>query len=178
MAELSTLARPYARAAFEFAHGRGTLDSWSGALATAAAVSVEPRVARMLASPAHTAEQQAKSMIGLCGDDLAEDQRNFITVLAANKRLSLLPEIAILFDELKAEQERSVDVKVVSAFALEDSTQQTLAEVLSKKLERDVKVEAEVDESLIGGVLIRAGDLVIDGSVRGRLKKLSEAMNS
>ncbi len=178
MAELSTLARPYARAAFEYAHGAGALDSWSTALATASVVSRESRVATLLASPSHTAEQQADTMIELCGDDLGADHRNFIRVLAGNKRLPLLPEIASLFEQLKAEQERSVDVKVVSAFALEDSTQQSLAQVLSKKLEREVKVETEVDESLLGGVLIRAGDLVIDGSVRGRLNKLSEAMNS
>ena len=178
MAELSTLARPYARAAFEYALSRGALDSWSTALATAAAVSVEPRVATLLSSPALTAEQQANSIIEVCGGDLEEDQRNFLKVLASNKRLPLMPEIASLFDALKADQERSVDVKVVSAFALEESTRQTLAEVLSKKLEREVNVETEVDEALLGGVLIRAGDLVIDGSVRGRLNKLSEAMNS
>jgi F-type H+-transporting ATPase subunit delta len=178
MAELSTLARPYARAAFEYAVGKGELNSWSGALATAAAVSQDKRVATTLASPAHTAQQLADKMIELCGDDLADDHRNFIRVLAANKRLPLLPEICILFEQLKAEQERSVDVQVFSAFPLEGATEQTLAQVLSKKLEREVKVETEVDETLLGGVLIRAGDLVIDGSVRGRLNKLSEAMNS
>ncbi len=178
MAELSTLARPYARAAFEYAHGNSELGSWSSALATAAAVSADERVATMLTSPAHTAEQLAVTMIELCGDALAGDHQNFIKVLASNKRLPLLPEISELFEQLKAEQERSVDVTVLSAYALEGATEQTLAQVLSKKLEREVQVETQVDESLLGGVVIRAGDLVIDGSVRGRLNKLSEAMNS
>lgn len=178
MAELSTLARPYARAAFEYAHGKGDLGSWSGALATAAAVSSEERVATLLASPAHTAEQLAATVNELCGEALGAEHQNFIKVLAANKRLPLLPEISELFEQLKAEQERSVDVTVVSAYSLEGAAEQTLAQVLSKKLEREVKVETQVDESLLGGVVIRAGDLVIDGSVRGRLNKLSEAMNS
>ena len=92
--------------------------------------------------------------------------------------LPLLPEIHTLFDQYKADHEQSVDVEILSAFELEPSAQQDLAEVLSKKLEREVKVESKVDRSLLGGVLIRAGDLVIDGSVRGRLNKLAEAMNS
>ncbi len=178
MAELSTLARPYARAAFEYAHGKGELSVWSDALATAAAVTAEERVATLLTSPAHTAEQLATTLVELCGDTLAVDQQNFLHVLASNKRLPLLPEISEMFEALKAEQERTVDVTVVSAYSLEGSTEQTLAQVLSKKLEREVKVETQVDESLLGGVVIRAGDLVIDGSVRGRLNKLSEAMNS
>ena len=178
MAELSTLARPYARAAFEYANGKGVLSGWSDALTTAAAVSSDSRVADMLTSPAYTAEQLAATMIELCGDALVSEQQNFIKVLAANKRLPLLPEISELFEQLKAEQERSVDVTVVSAYALEDAAEQNLAQVLSKKLEREVKVETQVDASLLGGVVIRAGDLVIDGSVRGRLNKLSEAMNS
>jgi F-type H+-transporting ATPase subunit delta len=178
MAELSTLARPYARAAFEYAHERGSLDTWSRALATAAAVSRDDRVASLLSSPAQTAEQLASRLIELCGDDLSDEHGNFLRVLAANKRLPLLVEIREIFEKLKADQERSVDVTVVSAYALENEAEQSLTRVLSKKLERDVKVETEVDESLLGGVLIRAGDLVIDGSVRGRLNKLSEAMNS
>ena len=178
MAELSTLARPYARAAFEFARDKGQLDAWSSALAVAAAVSRDERVASVLASPAHTAQQLAETVNGLCGEDLNTDQQNFIQVLAANKRLPLIPEIAGLFEHQKAEHERSVDVTVTSAYPLEEATEQSLAQVLTKKLEREVKVATEVDQSLIGGVLIRAGDLVIDGSVRGRLNKLSEAMNS
>ncbi len=178
MAELSTLARPYARAAFEYARDKSALDQWSTALTTAANVCAQKRVAALLASPEHTSSALSAMLTDLCGDALGDDQRNFIRVLAANKRLPLLPEINLLFDALKAEQERSVDVTVVSAYPVADDTKATLTTVLSKKLERDVGVETQVDEALLGGVLIRAGDLVIDGSVRGRLNKLSEAMNS
>jgi F-type H+-transporting ATPase subunit delta len=178
MAELSTLARPYARAAFEFALGKAQLNSWAEALATAAAVASDGTMAAVLSSPAYTAEQLAATVSEVCGDALDADQRQFIAVLAANKRLPLLPEIGKLFELYKADQERSVDVEVRSAFAVGESTVQSLAEVLGRKLEREVKVETRIDESLLGGVLIRAGDLVIDGSVRGRLNKLAEAMNS
>jgi F-type H+-transporting ATPase subunit delta len=178
MAELSTLARPYARAAFEYALEHNTLDSWSQALSSAAEVSRDERVAAILASPAHTASHLAEMLLSLCGDDFGKEQQNFIHVLSANKRLPLLAEISLLFNKLKSEQEKTVDVTVVSAFELEDSARQSLAQVLSKKLAREVNVETKVDASLLGGVLIRAGDMVIDGSVRGRLNKLAEAMNS
>jgi F-type H+-transporting ATPase subunit delta len=178
MAELSTLARPYAKAAFEVARDKADLAGWSAQLATAAVVSRDAVIASILASPAYTAEQMADTVISVCGDALVEDGRNFIQVLASNKRLPLLPEIQALFEQYKANQEKRVDVEVVSAFDLGAVTEQTLVEVLSKKLEREVKVDSTVDQSLIGGVLIRAGDLVIDGSVRGRLNKLAEAMNS
>ena len=102
---------------------------------------------------------------------------NFLSVLAENKRLALLPEIADLFTTFKANFERSVEVEVISAFELEDETTRRLSEALGRKLERSVNVRSTTDSSLLGGVLIRAGDLVIDGSVRGRLNKLAAAMN-
>ncbi|MEP5765860.1 MAG: F0F1 ATP synthase subunit delta [Halieaceae bacterium] len=178
MAELSTLARPYAKAAFEYALAKGALPGWSEALATVAQVSQDATMASILGSPAYTAAQMADTVIDVCGDTLDADLQNYVRVLASNKRLLLLPEICSLFDQYKANQEKSVDVTVSTAYALEESTEQTLAQVLSKKLEREVRVESLVDQSLLGGVLIRAGDLVIDGSVRGRLNKLAEAMNS
>ena len=178
MAELSTLARPYAKAAFEYALSKSALADWSAALAMAAQVSQDDNVAALLSSPALTAAQMANTVIDICGDALGTDAQNFLRVLAENKRLPLLPEIHDLFDQYKANQEKSVDVSVLSAYELGDAAEQALAQVLSKKLEREVKVETEVDQSLLGGVLIRAGDLVIDGSVRGRLNKLAEAMNS
>jgi F-type H+-transporting ATPase subunit delta len=178
MAELSTLARPYARAAFEYARDKSALSDWSTELQTAAAVVQNEVVASVLGNPSYTAEQLAATLVELCGDSLQEDARNFIKVLASNKRLPLLPEISGLFDEYKATQEKRIDVNVVSAYELSGEIEQTLAEVLSKKLEREVKVDTSVDQNLIGGVLIRAGDLVIDGSVRGQLSKLADAMNS
>jgi F-type H+-transporting ATPase subunit delta len=104
--------------------------------------------------------------------------RNFVSVLALNKRLGLLPEIHDQFVRFKANLEKSVDVEVISAFDLADAARDKLADVLGRKLERSVNVSTTTDSNLLGGVLIRAGDLVIDGSVRGRLNKLAEAMNS
>ena len=178
MAELSTLARPYARAAFDYARERGNLADWSAQLAICAAIVAEPRVADLLDSPAHTSEQQAEAFNGVCGDATGADIKGFIRVLASNKRLSLLPEIRARFEELKAEQEHRVDVEVVSAFDLDADTVGKLSQALARKLDREVKVSTSTDSGLLGGVLIRAGDLVIDGSVRGRLNKLAEAMNS
>lgn len=178
MAELSTLARPYARAAFEYARDSQQLPVWAQQLSTAAAVAADQRLKLVLSDPALTAEQQAKTLSDVCGDALGAHVRNFIGVLAVNKRLSLLPEIYSLFAQYKANQEKTVDVEVVSAFDLADATRDKLAAVLGKKLEREVKVRTSTDRNLLGGVLIRAGDLVIDGSIRGRLNKLAAAMNS
>ena len=178
MAELSTLARPYARAAFEFARDRDELGPWSAQLTLAAAVTLDDTMAQALSNPALTAEQQAKMLRDVCGDSLDGHGENFVGILASNKRLTLLPEISALFEQYKANQEKTVDVLVYSAFEVAEQTEQTLARVLRTKLEREVKVDCVVDKKLLGGVLIRAGDLVIDGSVRGRLNKLAEAMNS
>ena len=178
MAELSTIARPYARAAFEYARDNKQLPLWDEQLATAAAVAADKGLQAALNDPALTAEQQAAILCGVCGDALGAQMCNFIALLAANKRLSLLPEIHSLFAQYKANQEKSVDVEVVSAFDLADAARDKLAAVLGRKLERQVKVRTTTDRSLLGGVLIRAGDLVIDGSVRGRLNKLAAAINS
>jgi F-type H+-transporting ATPase subunit delta len=178
MAELSTLARPYAKAAFEYARDKNELSQWSEQLATVAAVTLDSAMDAVLNNPSLTAEQQAQTLCDVCGDTLGAAARNYVATLASNKRLALLPQINILFAQYKANQEKSVDVEVVSAFDLADVARDKLADVLGKKLEREVKVRTSTDSNLLGGVLIRAGDLVIDGSVRGRLNKLAEAMNS
>ena len=178
MAELSTLARPYAKAAFEFALAHNELGSWSKQLTTAANVAGSATLTKLLSSPALTAEQRAKTLLDVCGDALDDKARNFIRVLAENKRLELLADIQVQFEQLKANQEKSVDVDVVSAFALDSALTQKLAQALRGKLQREVTVNASVDSSLLGGVLVRAGDVVIDGSIRGRLEKLAQAMSA
>jgi F-type H+-transporting ATPase subunit delta len=154
------------------------LTSWSEQLAITAAVSQDGTMEGVLSSPSLTAQQQSQTLTEVCGDVLSAEVRNYVAVLASNKRLELLPEISALFEQYKANHEKSVDVEVVSAFDLADATRDKLAVVLGKKLERKVRVSTSTDGDLLGGVLIRAGDLVIDGSVRGRLNKLAEAMNS
>jgi F-type H+-transporting ATPase subunit delta len=178
MAELSTLARPYAKAAFEFARAQSALEAWSAQLATLAAVSVDEKVHLLLSDPGLTAQQQAAALNEVCGDAIDEQGRNFVVIVASNKRLALLPEILMMFQRYKANQEKTVDVQVFTALPLDESISQQLAQVLRKKLEREVRVDTELDPNLLGGVLVRAGDTVIDGSLRGRLNKLAEAMNS
>lgn len=178
MAELSTLARPYAKAAFEFANQAGDLSVWSEQLTVAAAISQHEKVASLLDSPSLTSDQQAAQFIALAGDSLGEKCQNFIRVLAENGRLALLPQVAEQFDTFKSNREKSVDVEVETAFELDQATQDLLSQALSKKLERDVNLHSTVNQELIGGVLIRAADVVIDDSVKGRLAKLAEAMNS
>ena len=177
MAELSTLARPYARAAFEYAVN-ADLDAWSSQLALVAAVAQAENMVKILSSPSLTSKQQAQHFVDVCGDELSSQAKNFISVLAENKRLALLPEISALYEQFKANREKSVDVEVATAFELDAAIQEKLATALSTTLEREVTVQTTIDKNLLGGVVIRAADVVIDGSIRGRLNKLAEAMNS
>ena len=178
MAELTTLARPYAKAAFEHAQAHQQLASWSAMLGLAAAVSQDDTMQRVLKAPRLTTTEKATTFVEVCGDKFDAQARNFLSIVSENNRMELLPEIADMFELYKAEQEKSVDVDVTSAFALNDEQQDKLAKVLSARLGREVRLHAAEDASLIGGVVIRAGDLVIDGSVRGKLAKLAEALKS
>jgi F-type H+-transporting ATPase subunit delta len=178
MAQLTTMARPYAKAAFEMAVTSDRLDAWSAMLSLLAALLQHAKVAAYLASPVHNAGHQAKTLIELCGSELDDSGRNFVALLAGNKRLVLLPEIVRMYEELKAERQRTVDVEVVSAFAMNEEAQQKLGAALKRRLQREVKLNMTVDKSLIGGLVVRAGDLVIDGSVRGKLNKLTETMHA
>lgn len=178
MADLTTLARPYAKAAFQFAQQQNALGEWSKMLALLASLASEEKVQQILASPSLTVQQQAQALIGVCAEDLDESVKNLVTILAENKRLALLTEISNLFNAFKAEAEKTVDVEIVSAVTLDDALTQQLAEALNKKLNRTVNLSSAVDKNLIGGAIIRAGDTVIDRSVRSRLTKLAEAMHS
>ena len=176
MAELTTIARPYAKAAFEFAREQKDLDTWSSSLATLSAVTADAKVTSFLDSPVLTASQKAQSLVDLCGDAVSEKVQRFVSVLAENNRLDAIATIAGLFEDLKAQQEKFADVKVTSAFALDATVEKSLASKLGNTLGSDVAVTTVVDESLIGGVVIRAGDTVIDSSVKGRLAKLAESL--
>lgn len=178
MAELSTVARPYTKAAFQTALEQKALDKWSEMLALAAQATQDEQVSQLLNNPALASDQKAGLILDICADKLDEQGQNFIQLLAENKRLPVLPEISALFDRLKAEQQKSVQINVTSAFKLTKEQQTKLAQAIGKKLDREVEISADVDKALIGGVVIRTEDLVIDGSVRGKLQKLAEAMNS
>jgi F-type H+-transporting ATPase subunit delta len=177
MAELNTLARPYAKAAFQQASESGDLAAWATQIATLAAVAQTKNVSMIINSPSIPSEKKVQILIDVCGEELGDKAHNFVTILAENKRLGLLPQIQQLFEQLKANQERTVNVEISTAFELDSEAQEKLNNVLSKKLEREIRVNTIVDKTLLGGILVRAGDIVIDGSVRGRLEKLAESMN-
>lgn len=178
MAELITLARPYAKAAFETALQDGALDKWSSMIALSAAVAGEEGVSTILSSPSLSSEQIADAFVGVCGDELDAKGKNFVSLLAEYKRLVLLPEISSLFETLKANQEMSVDVEITTAYEISSDISNKLAQALKDRLKREIILATNIDPSLIGGAIIRAGDNVIDSSVRGKLSKLAESMNS
>jgi len=130
----------------------------------------------LLDDPQLTADKQAELFIRVCGDKLDEAGKNFVHQLTQNKRLSVLPDVAVLFENLLAEHQRKQDVNVISAFELSPEERDKLKLALAKRLGKEVNLQGSVDKSLIGGVVIRAGDLVIDGSVRGQLQQLSQAL--
>lgn len=178
MAELTTLARPYAKAAFESALAAGKLAQWQQALSLLSALTQEAKVVSMLKAPSLTSEAKSKALAEICADSLSEEHKNFLQILAENKRLALLPYISELFDHLKALQEKSVDVEIMTAFEIDKALEDKLALALQKSLDREVSLKTSIDKTLLGGALIRAGDTVIDGSVRGRLAKLAEEMTA
>ena len=178
MADKSTIARPYAKAAFEEARDHERLGPWSDALRTAAAVVGDSRVEQLLGNPRITPQELATLVIEIAGPQLGEEGRNFVRTLADNRRLALLPEIAALFDELKAEAEGIVDVTVTSAAPLDDAQRGKLAAALERRLGRSVRLHCVTDPALIGGAVLRAGDLVIDGSLRARLERIAYALSS
>jgi F-type H+-transporting ATPase subunit delta len=178
MADRYTIARPYAKALFEFALGQKKLDDWSQVLVRAAIVVRDERIRALLTSPHVTTEQLAQLVIDIVGGRLDEEGRNFLRVLAQNRRLGFLPEIAAIYEKLKAEEENTVDVTVTSAVALDAALQKKFAAALKERLHRDVRLQSQTDPSLLGGAILRADDLVIDGSLRGRLERLGAELKA
>ena len=173
MADKTTIARPYAKAAFAEAHSEGRLGAWSDALRTAAAVMADGRVHQLLGNPHVTPVQLAAFVAEFAGDALSANGRNFIATLAENRRLDCLPEISALFDALKDDAEGVADVTVTSATPLSEQQAQVIGAALGRRLKRQVRLHTEIDPALLGGAVLRAGDLVIDGSVRGRLERIA-----
>lgn len=178
MAESITIARPYAKAAFEAARAKDSLVAWSEMLGYAAAVAADESMKVVLDHPALTSEQKADVFVDSCGDKINEEGKRFVSALADNDRLPLLGDISALFETMKAQLEQSIDVEIESAFDLDGAQQDKLADALSKKLDRKVVVSSTTNQALIGGAIIRAQDLVIDASVRGKLAKLAETVGA
>ncbi|MGH8371944.1 MAG: F0F1 ATP synthase subunit delta [Gammaproteobacteria bacterium] len=179
MAETITLARPYAKAAFEIASEHAALESWSKTLAVLAELSRDHSVQVMLGDPQVPSTVCADVLIELAakaGAKLDQQARNFVKLLAEYHRLEILPEIAADYAALRAEAEGTVEVEVRAGIKLDAEEQTRISSALGKKLGRKVKLNCVTDKSLIGGAIIRAGDLVIDGSVRDKLGRLAAAM--
>jgi F-type H+-transporting ATPase subunit delta len=178
MAERATVARPYARAAFAFAREAGRVTQWSGWLATARSVVASEEFQQLEGSPGITSGQLSGLVVGICGDALDAHGKAFLGLLSENGRLDFLPQIATQFEELKAEAENVADAEVVSAAELDDRQRQRLAAALRQRLRRDVRLHCTVDPTLIGGAIVRSGDLLIDGSLKGKLERLETELTS
>jgi F-type H+-transporting ATPase subunit delta len=185
MADNHTIARPYAQAVFDVARERDSLAGFSAALNTAAELLADGQVARFLATPTLSDEQRLGFLQGLFGRAMGDGSvlaggspqgTNFLKLLVEYDRVDVLPEIAEHFDALKDAVENTIDVTVTSATALSDTDRQQYAAALEKRFGRKVELSTEIDESLIGGAVIRAGDVVIDGSLRARLNSLANAL--
>jgi F-type H+-transporting ATPase subunit delta len=173
MAEKITIARPYAKAAFEFAREHNSFAAWSELLSTGASVVADERVAKLLSNP-KVAPDQLVNLIGeIAGTSLNEQARNFLNTLATNRRLDLLPEISAAYEALRADIENTADVQLISAVPLSDAQREQFANALRKRFKREVRLHCEVDASLIGGAVVRSGDVVIDGSLKAGLERLS-----
>jgi F-type H+-transporting ATPase subunit delta len=178
VAERATVARPYAKAAFEYARGANALAGWSQALQMGGEIVADPRVALLTKSPSLTTADLADLVIDVAGAKLDAGMQNFVRVLAENHRLLLLPEIAVQYEQLRSEVENTVDVEVTSAVPLSGAQAQKLEQALSARLKRRVRMRTAVDATLLGGAVVRAGDLVIDGSLKGRLERLATDLGS
>lgn len=171
MAELSTIARPYAEAVFALADSAGALSQWSDALSRLAAVARAPEMRQILGNPGVT-DAQLAGLIASAAGDLPKEAAQFLQVLATNKRLPALPEIASLYEARKAEREGAVDAQIVSAFPLEGAELVALVADLERRFKRKIRPQVSVNPELIGGARIQVGDQVIDGSVRGKLEAM------
>ena len=183
MADNNTIARPYAQAVFELANEGGTLADWGGSLEIAGELLADGQVADFLSDPALNNDKRLEFLTGLFGKAGAkvlagkdEKGTNFLKLLLENRRVGVLPEIAEHFEVLKSRVENTVDVVVTSATKLSAAQQKAMASALEKRLGRSINLETAIDENLIGGAVITAGDVVIDGSLRARLEGLSNAL--
>jgi F-type H+-transporting ATPase subunit delta len=172
MAERATIARPYAKAAFACAREQGRLAEWSSWLATARAVVLSEELQKLERSPGITSTQLEELVAGMCGDGIDASGRALLRLLTENGRLYFLPEITARFQELEAEHRNVADVEVVSASGLDARQQARLAAAMQTRLRRDVRLHCSVDPALLGGAVVRSGDLLIDGSLRGKLERL------
>jgi len=177
MSELTTIARPYAKAAFDFAVEANAVESWLEQLTFAAQVSQDDTILAYLSGGA-SVEQATTLFLNVCGEQVDSKGQNFLKLLAENHRLLALPQVLEQFCELKAEHEQTVNVDVTSAVKLKAAQTKALSAALEKRLARKVKLNCKVSKKIISGLIIQAGDMVIDGSTKGKLNRLTQTLQS
>lgn len=173
MAESTTIARPYAQAVFELAKETGQLDKWSESLAFVSSIVSNADMVVLLGNPKLSSDTKADVMISVCEGKVDASVNNLLRTMSENDRLTVLPAVHSIFEELKAEAEKTVIAEITSALPVDDAQISKLSNALKARLGCDVEVTCSVDESLLGGAIIRAGDMVIDGSVAGQIERLS-----
>jgi F-type H+-transporting ATPase subunit delta len=176
MSEAITTARPYAQAAFDEAMKQNDLKGWSELLQAGAIAVAHAEVRQVIDSPRANVGQVEGLMLALCGVKAESLQGNFVRLLIENQRLSVLPQIAGMYEVLRAEAEKSLDVNVISAFELSEAQKQKIVDALKKRMNRAISLSCQTDKQLLGGIVIRAGDKVTDGSARARLGELAIAL--
>ena len=172
----NTVARPYAQAAFDEARRLGDLKGWSAMLETLAESLSNAEMRAVVSSPRVDKSKVEELVVALCGNQLSAQQRNFIRILMDSHRLDVVTEILVMYEALRAEAENFADVTVASAFELSEAQQQKIAAALKVRMQREIRLNCKVDKTLLGGVVIRAEDQVIDGSARTRLGEMANAM--
>ncbi|MGU9958218.1 MAG: F0F1 ATP synthase subunit delta [Arenicellales bacterium WSBS_2016_MAG_OTU3] len=178
MAENASLSRPYARAIFELAQGSNEYASWSATLKVAAQVVADETMHALIENPKVNADQIARLLTSIMGDGASAEAVNMIKLMAQNERLVLLPDVLEQYEVMRAEAQSEIDAEMVSARNVTEAQQNKVIDALSQRLGRKVNLKISIDETLIGGAIIRAGDLVIDGSAKGRLDKMAVALSA
>lgn len=178
MAELITVARPYAEAVFQLAKEEGRLSQWDEVLVFLSTAVAEEQVCLIINNPDRSSCEKQELLVSVIGDRADAEVRNFLAALAENHRLALLPEISSQFRSLRKQEEGVLDVFVTSAYPLTDDQEKDLAETLKRKYGKNVNLSSRVDQDLIGGVCLRVGDDVIDASVRGKLNAMAVSLKS
>jgi F-type H+-transporting ATPase subunit delta len=178
MAEAATIARPYAKAAFLSARDAKALPAWSEALRLASGLAADGRIADLLSNPKISLDEAVSMFAGLGGSGIDGHWQNFVRLLTQNKRLHVLPQITAQYEMLRAQYENELDVQVTSAVGLSEAQRTKLAAALKTRFKRDVRITTAIDPALLGGAVIRAGDLVIDGSINGRLQRMASELGS
>ena len=177
-AEATTIARPYAEAVFKRAVETEQLDLWSDMLEFLAAVIRDPAMSGLVANPRVTRDAKQELLLDISSGRLSDEGQNLVKLLIENGRIGVLHEIADIYGRLKSEHEGAIDVEVISAYAVNDAQANALAKALQEKLGREVRITSTENPDVIGGVLIRAGDMVIDGTIQGQLTKLANELGT